>query len=55
MSDVRSLLKVLAAQEPAARAALLGSLSATDRRALAEDWHSQALSGQVEPEGGWRT
>ena len=55
MSDVRSLLKVLAAQEPGARAALLGSLSATDRRALAEDWHSQALSGQVEPEGGWRT
>ena len=55
MTDIRSLLTVLAAQAPEARAKVLDSLSATDRRALAEDWHSQALPGQIEPEREWRT
>ena len=34
---------------------MIESLSITDRRALAENWPSQALDGQGAPKGGWRT
>jgi len=52
---MRDLLAVLARQLPEERARFLASLSATELRALAEDWLSQALPGQTEPAGDWRT
>jgi phage terminase large subunit-like protein len=55
LTDIRSLLWILSRQEAADRARVLDSLSATDRRALAEDWESQALTGQIAPGGEWRT
>ena len=55
MRDIRSLLTILQRQQPDVRAKVLDSLSATDRRALMEDWRSQALSGQIAPGGEWRT
>ena len=53
--SIRDLLSVLARQLPENRARFLDSLSATELRALAEDWLSQALPGQTEPAGKWRT
>ena len=55
MSDLRELLAILAKAPIEVRQRVLDRLSATDRRALAEHWHSQALPGQIEPPGEWRT
>jgi len=52
---MRDLLAILALQLPEDRIRFLASLSVTELRALAEDWLSQALPGQVEPAGDWRT
>ena len=55
MRDVRSLLAILARADEQVRGRVLDSLSATDGRALLEDWGSQALERQRVPAGDWRT
>jgi phage terminase large subunit-like protein len=52
---MRGLLTVLSQQLPEDRHRVLSSLSAREMRALAEGWLSQALPGQIEPAGDWRT
>jgi phage terminase large subunit-like protein len=50
-----ALVRRLACCPPDAQARVIDSLSQADRRALAENWPSQALPGQGEPAGQWRT
>jgi phage terminase large subunit-like protein len=50
-----ALIRRLARCTPAQQAKVLDSLSEADRRALAENWPSQAHRGQIEPAGDWRT
>ncbi len=40
------LIRLLARCAPAERSKVIGSLSETDRRALAEEWESQRHGGQ---------
>jgi len=49
------LIRLLARCAPAEQAEVFKSLSETDCRAIAENWPSQAHSGQYEPPGQWRT
>jgi phage terminase large subunit-like protein len=49
------LIRVLARLPADKRAQVIGGLSETDRRALAEEWESQRHGGQQEPAGQWRT
>jgi phage terminase large subunit-like protein len=49
------LIRRLARCPPDVQRHVIDSLSPTDRRALAENWPSQALPGQREPGGEWRT
>ncbi len=55
MSDIRTLLQILSGETPERQRAVFDGLSATEQRALAEHWASQALESQEEPSGEWRT
>lgn len=50
-----ALIRRLARCTPAEQTMVIASLSETDQRALAENWPSQALDGQEEPDTDWRT
>ncbi len=50
-----ALIRRLGRCPPDAQSQVLDSLSETDRRAVAENWPSQALPRQHEPAGEWRT
>ena len=52
---IGQLIRALARCAPERRAAVLAAMSETDKRAIAEEWTSQALAGQIEPDGVWRT
>ena len=52
---IGKLIRALARCAPERRAAVLAAMSETDKRAIAEEWTSQALAGQIEPDGVWRT
>jgi phage terminase large subunit-like protein len=52
---IGELIRALARCPAQKRAAVLAALSETDKRAIAEEWTSQALPGQQEPRGEWRT
>jgi len=52
---IGELIRALAKCAPGTRAAVFAALSETDKRAIGEEWTSQALPGQFEPEGCWRT
>jgi phage terminase large subunit-like protein len=54
LTELRTLLALLAHAEPARRQYLLGRLSGSDTRAFDEDWDWQAHGGQREPPGDWR-
>jgi phage terminase large subunit-like protein len=55
VNSIRALITALAKTTPEKRERVLATLSVTDLRALAEEWSSQALSGQIAPPGEWRT
>jgi phage terminase large subunit-like protein len=50
-----ALVRELARCTPAEQTKVIGGLSQTDQRALAENWPSQAYGGQKQPLGRWRT
>jgi phage terminase large subunit-like protein len=49
------LIRALARCPPDEQQAVFAALSERDLRAIAEDWESQAIGGQRDPEGDWRT
>ncbi|MEO7239963.1 MAG: terminase family protein [Sphingomicrobium sp.] len=54
MIDLRRLMRALELSGAAARAKVLGGLSAADQRALDEAWAWQARRAQEPPPGDWR-